>query len=114
MANYSGEAMHHLILFGIQVTCLVSLGRPYWSALKADQWNDYLMDKSWGLGRFTGDFGSACLLITHLLIWADAPNAPAELAPRIITLLYGWTSMLAIWTIYRHQKTSNIKNQSEA
>lgn len=77
-----------------------SLARPYWEAFKAKRWNDYIMDKSWGFGRFLGDFFTISVFLFHLFTWAQPGS-------QLIFLFYGWTVIIGLWAIYRYKKIKN-------
>jgi len=105
MHEYANATLHHFFLLGLQTACLSSLAQPYWGAVIAGRWNDYIMDKSWGFGRFLGDSCAATVYVLHLYTWAQS-------GPQPIFLFYSWTVMLAIWTIYRHKQIKSTSQEN--
>lgn len=106
MDESAGTTVHHLFLLCLQIACLFSLASPYMEAFRAGRWNEYIMDKSWGFGRFVGDFSAVVLFIFHLFTWAQP-------VPQLLFLFYGWTATLCLWAIYRSKQTKNINQKSE-
>lgn len=104
MNEFAGTTVHHLFLLCLQIAILVSLSGPYLAARRAGQLGEYIASKSWGFGRFFGDFSAFCLFVFHLFIWTQESTAPKGLTPKIVFVFYSWTAMLAVWAIYSHKK----------
>lgn len=111
MDESASTTVHHFFLLCLQIAILLSLSGPYLAARRAERLSEYIAGKSWGFGRFLGDFAALCLFVVHLFIWTQESTAPSELAPKIVFAFYCWTATLAVWAIYSHKKIKTTPEQ---